>query len=1404
MALNGTTTDREVNRDEALSHLAAWRANNAIALGTAGNEIAYFAGTDYPDQAYFNNFFDVLDDFADRDMTFGIDWAVQFLTVPLTAVYDVCDGQTSSACATLLASNTPVTVRIAIADSFDTSFPPAVFFAANSVRFEDNPSAAPSAARVTLNQPADIDAQGGRATYTATLRDSVGNPINAANTVTLTLSTAPIGGVFYDQLTNGSVITTVDIPAGSATANFFFEAPTAASYTVIASSSAFPDARDAIIVEANATSTDVTDALTVLTNFNPGSPTEPSADDYETIGVTVTPADVPGINTIIKGLNPEDRDTAAKIQVIVDVYGDIKTNADGNPANEPGLTAAEIKLLGLPNKEEPFTAAQADLYNELLGKRQPGDVDTFEELKAISDVVIKVFGTREDAAYTPAMTVADFEVLGITGVTEDNLPVVISDVGPGVGTEDASSVANIQARVNRGISGYTTNLAAINARFSDNTNPAPNATTYANIGVTGIPSSPVAGHINTILQSLYDQEAQSFTRIGIQAVVDLYNEIQTAANGNPATTPGLDADEFATLSLTAIQTPQQVSLANSVLGGAGAGEADTLPEIKALTDISQAIIALAGGAPSNTVTAADLATIGITGVTSANEAAVLAAIANTPNNGSAVDTIAKIQAIVNSLANPPTETEIEVIITFDPDVDNDPSPADYENAGVFGVNPDNVTEINEIVGEVVDGTPEDEPLTPADIQAAVNTYIEIQTFADGDPDNDPALTAEDYQAMGLFQITSEAAANLLNDILGARTQTEVDTLAKIKPFADIANAIATLASGEEATLTVANFTTIGVTGVDADSLADLLDAIAGSPKDGSLVDSIAELQGIVTIVTATPDPAAITTLVNYDPTTDPAPGADTYEDAGIVGVNTNNVTPINDLINKIPRDEPLTPADIQAIVNAYNEVLAAADGDATKTGQLTKEQFAVLGLVDIDEVGETNLLNDIIGSSNPTDVNTYAALKKLADIVTEIIGAAGGTGGDDLTASDFTDIGVIGVTDDNVGEVVDAIGDTPDDGTRADSVDELQDIVDATTTDVPDATVETFVDSTNKDVTGYGNAGVSGVDEDNLTTINAWVDTTKTSNPDQTGTQAGLQALVNAVNAVLAGTGSGEGTPATVSLAQFEILGLDEIDTATEQALMNAVIGNMPSSPAPTPTSLAATAAAVSKASALAGGTSTTALSAAELASLGLTATTADAVALVNDAIKAGGSSSVTNLANLIKADAAAVKIAVAANGNAASQPDLNRADYASLGVSVADELQVQFMNAFVGRQDGVSSIAELTSAAAIIGRIMTQVNGGQPSPALGTADFSSIGVTGVNPGNLGLVTQRLTEATAADFNTADPIATLQALVSQAVDEYASQAVPVPSLSVWALWLMAFLMLLIAMGAGRVRERLIP
>jgi gliding motility-associated-like protein len=115
------------------------------------------------------------------------------------------------------------------------------------------------ATQLSLNTPADLTAGGSRAAYTVTRLDANNNATTVGGALTVNLSVTGTSGVFYDAPTNGAAIVTVTIPAGQSSANFYFAATTAATYTITASDTTPPDgatgladATDGILVAAGA------------------------------------------------------------------------------------------------------------------------------------------------------------------------------------------------------------------------------------------------------------------------------------------------------------------------------------------------------------------------------------------------------------------------------------------------------------------------------------------------------------------------------------------------------------------------------------------------------------------------------------------------------------------------------------------------------------------------------------------------------------------------------------------------------------------------------------------------------------------------------------------------------------------------------------------------------------------------------------------------------------------------------------------------------------------------------------------------------------------------------------------------------------------------------------------------
>jgi hypothetical protein len=158
-------------------------------------------------------------------------------------------------------------------------------------------------------------------------------------------------------------------------------------------------------------------------------------------------------------------------------------------------------------------------------------------------------------------------------------------------------------------------------------------------------------------------------------------------------------------------------------------------------------------------------------------------------------------------------------------------------------------------------------------------------------------------------------------------------VAKIDNLARIANAIQQIAAGgtPNPALTEADFSLVGLTGATPENLPAVLAAIAAKSDDGSETDSLSALQTIVTAAAA----SAVQALANLSgfaqdntsglsSATGTVPTLATYVEAGVVGVNANNLDAINDAIEGQAMEEDdanaletreMTPALAEQVIN---------------------------------------------------------------------------------------------------------------------------------------------------------------------------------------------------------------------------------------------------------------------------------------------------------------------------------------------------------------------------------------------------------------------------------------------------------------------------------------------------------
>ena len=345
------------------------------------------------------------------------------------------------------------------------------------------------------------------------------------------------------------------------------------------------------------------------------------------------------------------------------------------------------------------------------------------------------------------------------------------------------------------------------------------------------------------------------------------------------------------------------------------------------------------------------------------------------------------------------------------------------------------------------------------------------------------------------------SVDLLNDFVGLSLDTAVDTVAEIDAAACAAYNVmvqagmtsTTPAAGSAVpaiyttdTEWIAGLIALGITGVDASNISAIKTVIAGSAGTGADVDTVAEVQALVSLARLkafTDDPgvltgspaksAAIPALTDWT-----ALGAkafaslnDTAPTQDLTGSSTN-LTAINSALDRLDGSSLTTVGTampkLQDIVSSYARVLAEADGtratdfsvnstgtDANDPAQTDYENIlggsANLTTLTSGSTTWLGLLNDSIGGLSTTAVDTASELENLIKASVNVMKQAAATSGtawsyttDADWVSALTSLGVnglSGMSSTNLASVKSAITDTAPDGSGVDTWAELQGIV---------------------------------------------------------------------------------------------------------------------------------------------------------------------------------------------------------------------------------------------------------------------------------------------------------------------------------------------------------------------------
>jgi hypothetical protein len=141
------------------------------------------------------------------------------------------------------------------------------------------------------------------------------------------------------------------------------------------------------------------------------------------------------------------------------------------------------------------------------------------------------------------------------------------------------------------------------------------------------------------------------------------------ANGATADANAQDptAAQYTAIGVNGVDAAAEEALLGEVIGNTTASDVDTVAKVQALADAAQAVMDVAALTNSPTVPdafeadntvfsafASQLQTLGLTGINPENAGAIWAAVRDSANDGSQVDTLGKLQALINAANDRPT------------------------------------------------------------------------------------------------------------------------------------------------------------------------------------------------------------------------------------------------------------------------------------------------------------------------------------------------------------------------------------------------------------------------------------------------------------------------------------------------------------------------------------------------------------------------------------------------------------------------------------------------------------------------------------------------------------------------------------------------------------------------------
>ena len=478
----------------------------------------------------------------------------------------------------------------------------------------------------------------------------------------------------------------------------------------------------------------------------------PVLKDYTDAGITgvLDNTMAAAMNTVLKPLGTA---TVASAQLVVDAYLKVWNKANGAAADTTtdDPTSADYAQLGLT----PLPTGNGMLLlNDIVKTHLTTDVNTIAKLNALAVIANNIILAAADNTVT--LAAADFNSIGLTDITTVNASAFLSAIV--AGANDGSGVNSVA------------NLKVISAAYAK-----------------------VFAEADGVKANTAETSKLNVADVRALGALSAYDGL-TGATGGSATAKALG---------TGVQQAAALKLLNDVIDGRSSTQVDTVAKLNQLNIVVDKVMDVSSAVtPAAALTVADFGAIGVTGVTSGNLAKVVASIAATHADathgadGTLVDTLPELQAFAS----------LAVVQSYSADSSLPlPTAQNFTDLGftdITTVSSNLATALNSVVSAQHNGS-----ISLAAVHTLALDFQSILNEAtSGVTNNNPNPTALQYEDVLLStrhvfhggDAGSGLAYNalaLLNDVVGHKSVSGVNTLGQVDVLATVVDHIINTAAG---------------------------------------------------------------------------------------------------------------------------------------------------------------------------------------------------------------------------------------------------------------------------------------------------------------------------------------------------------------------------------------------------------------------------------------------------------------------------------------------------------------------------------------------------------------------------------------------------------------------------------